>query len=451
MIFASIIKRFTAPALPVATREYDQKYFNQLLSILRIYFNQLDNLLGQLVSGANGGGLNVKFFGGAIDAFGRARISQPYTLFDSQNRYAKNDLFSESTATSGSVTYDVDASTVLMNVVGTNGSSVIRQTYRSFSYQPGKSLLVMNTFVMDFAAENQRVRIGYFDTQNGVFLEREGSDVYITRRTSVTGSTVDTRVAQSAWNGDKLDGTGESGFTLDLTKAQIFWEDFEWLGVGSVRCGFIINGQIIVCHTFNNANNLTDVYMTTAILPVRYEITNIGASFGRTLKQICSTVISEGGYEKKVATDVVRMTTANTSIGVNFVPLMSIRLASGRTGAVVIPDGYSVLPTATSAVTFEVAMIKNATLTGASWVASSSANVEQDLSATALTGGTVIYSSYVVASTQTSAPIASGTDYNWDLQLGATLAGVSDIYTIAVRALSGTHNAIGTMAFWDLT
>jgi hypothetical protein len=262
---------------------------------------------------------------------------------------------------------------------------------------------------------------------------------------------VDTRVAQDDWNGDKLDGTGDSGYTLDLTKAQIFWEDFEWLGVGSVRCGFVINGETIICHTFQNANNLTSVYMTTAILPVRYEITNTGASNVATLKQICSTVISEGGYEKKVATDVVRMTTENTNIGINFVPLMSIRLASGRTGAVVIPDGYSVLPTATSAVTFEVAMIKNATLTGASWVASSSSNVEQDLSATALTGGTVIFSSYVVASMQSSAPIANGSDYNWDLQLGATLAGVSDTYTIAVRALTGTHNAIGTMSFWDLT
>ncbi len=447
-IWANIIKRFKAPALPVASRTYDPQYFDKLLSVLRIYFNQLDNLLEQIVSASP---VAVNFYGSALDAFGRARFSQPFTLFDSQNRYAKNDLFSESTATGGNVTYSANSSTVELNVTTSSGSEVVRQTYRSFSYQPGKSLLVLNTFVMPTANENQRIRIGYFNTENGVFLERDGTTVYIVRRTYVTGVAVDTRVAQADWNGDKLNGTGDSGFTLDLTKAQIFWEDFEWLGVGSVRAGFVINGQVIICHTFQNANNLTSVYMTTAILPVRYEITNTGVSTAATLKQICSTVISEGGYEKRVATDVVRMTTANTNIGVNFVPLMSIRLASGRTGAVVIPDGYSVLPTATSTVTFEVAMIKNATLTGASWAASPSANVEQDLSATALTGGTIIFSSYVVASTQSSAPIANGADYNWDLQLGATLAGVSDTYTIAVRALSGTHDAIGTMAFWDLT
>jgi hypothetical protein len=448
-IWANIIKRFKAPALPVASRTYDPQYFDKLLSVLRLYFNQLDNLLEQIVSASP---VAVNFYGSALDAFGRARFSQPYTLFDSQNRYAKNDLFSESTATGGAVTYIANESTVNMTTTTSSGSEVVRQTLRSFSYQPGKGLLVMNTFVVGVAQANQRVRVGYFNTDNGVFFELDGTTLYMVRRTYVTGTPVDNRVAQADWNGDKLNGTGDSGFTIDITKAQIFWQDFEWLGVGSVRCGFVIDGQTIVCHTFKNANNLDRVYMTTAILPVRYEIRNTGTTgVAGSLRQICSTVISEGGYEKKVATDVVRMTTANTSIGVNFVPLASIRLASGRTGAVIIPDGYSVLPTAASSVTFEVALIKNATLTGASWVASSSANVEQDLSATALTGGTIIFSSYVVASTQSSAPIANGADYNWDLQLGATLAGVSDTYTIAVRALSGTHTAIGTMAFWDLT
>lgn len=277
-IWANIIKRFRAPALPIPTRDYDANYFNQLLSILRLYFNQLDNLLEQIVDAAP---VNVQFYGSALDAFGRARFSQPYTLFDSQNRYEKNDLFSETTATGGTVNYVANASTVNLEVTASSGSEVVRQTYRSFSYQPGKSLLVLNTFVMPTASANQRIRIGYFNTENGVFLERDGTSVYITRRTYVTGAPVDNRVAQADWNGDKLNGTGDSTFTLDLTKAQIFWQDFEWLGVGSVRCGFVINGQVIICHTFQNANNLTSVYMTTAILPIRYEITNTGLVLGR--------------------------------------------------------------------------------------------------------------------------------------------------------------------------
>jgi hypothetical protein len=444
-IWSNIVKRFKAPSLPKPMQEYDRAYFDSLVNILRLYFNQLDNLLEQIVTGSP---VSVNFYGGAIDAFGRARTSAPYTLFDSQNRYAKNDLWSETTATGGTVTYDANASTVELNVTTSSGSEVVRQTYRSFSYQPGKSLLTFNTFVMSTAQANQRIRIGYFNTQNGVFLERDGTAVYIVRRTYVSGAAVDTRVAQTDWNGDKLNGTGDSGFTLDLTKAQILWEDFEWLGVGSVRVGFVIDGQIIVCHTFQNANNLTSVYMTTAILPLRYEITNTGATASSaTLKQICSTVISEGGYEKKVALDVVRMTTANAAISTTFVPLTS----SGRTGAVVIPDGYSVLPTASASTTFEIVLVKNPTLTGASWGASASANVEQDTSATSFTGGTILHSQFVQSSNQAQGAISDSGDYNWDLQIGATIGGVSDIYTVAVRTLSGTQTAIGSMSFWDLT
>ena len=448
-IWSNIVKRFKAPSLPKPAPAYDQNYFDQLVNVLRLYFNQLDNLLEQIVTGSP---VNVNFYGGAIDAFGRARISAPYTLFDSQNRYEKNDLWSETTAGSATITYDANASTVLLNATTASGDEVVRQTFRSFSYQPGKSLLTFNTFVMPTAQANQRIRIGYFNTQNGVFLERDGTAVYIVRRTYVSGAAVDTRVAQTDWNIDKLNGTGDSGFTLDLTKAQIFWQDFEWLGVGSVRAGFVIDGQIIICHTFQNANNLTSVYMTTAILPLRYEITNTGATASSaTLKQICSSVISEGGYEKKVATNVARMTTANSSISTSFVPLVSIRLASGRTGAVVLPDGYSVLPTASASTTFEIVLVKNPTLTGASWGATDSTNVERDISATSYTGGTIVHSQYVQSSNQAQGFSSGGGDYNWDLQLGATIGGTSDIYTIAVRTTSGTQTAIGSMSFWDLT
>lgn len=450
-IWSTIIKRFKAPPLPKPTPDYDKGYLDNLVNILRLYFNQLDNLLEQIVT-TTGSAVPVSIGGTNVDAFGRLRTSGPYTLFDSQNRYVKNDLFDETTATGGTVTYDANASTVLLNVTTSSGSSVVRQTYRSFSYQPGKGLLSLNTFVMDAAKANVRTRVGYFNEQNGVFLERDGTTVNIVRRTYTSGAAVDTVVPQSSWNGDKLDGTGDSGYTLDLTKAQILWEDFEWLGVGSVRVGFVIDGGYIVCHTFQNANNLNAVYMTTAMLPVRYEITNTGtAASASTLKQICSTVISEGGYEKKVALNVARMTTANGSISTTFVPLVSLRLASGRTGAIVIPDGYSVLPSASSATTFEIVLVKNPTLTGASWVASDSSNVQQDLSATSFTGGTIVQQQFVLSSTLASGLVAGGSDYNWDLQFGATISGTSDIYTLAVRSLSGTHSAIGSLSFWDLT
>jgi hypothetical protein len=223
-----------------------------------------------------------------------------------------------------------------------------------------------------------------------------------------------------------------------------------------VRCGFVINGQYVVCHTFDTANVYgTTVYMTTAILPVRYEITTTTSAVAATLTQICSSVISEGGYEQYSYGHIARRTTALATISTTFLPLVSIRLASGRGGAVVLPARVQVLPTTSQ--NYEVALVKNPTLTGASWVTSSSSSVQYDVSATAMSfpaGSRIVQTDYVTASGSGGAnPLVDPSGYNWDLQLGESLAGVSDIYTIAIRTVSGatTGDAVGSLTFWDLT
>jgi hypothetical protein len=453
-IWATIIKRFKAPSLPKPTQDYDRTYLDNLVNILRLYFNQLDNLLEQIVT-TTGSAVPVSIGGTNVDAFGRLRVSQPYTIFDSQNRYAIDNQFDTSTATGGSTTYLPNESSVRMDVTTSSGSEVVRQTYRCMPYQPGKGLLLLATFVMNTAKTGLRQRVGYFGTQNGVFIQQSDSTVSFVLRSYISGSVSDARtVNQADWNGDKLNGTGASGYTLDLTKAQILWMDFEWLGVGSVRCGFIIDGNYIVCHTFENANDITSVYMTTAILPIRYEITNTAATASASsLKQICSSVVSEGGYEQTSIEHVARRTATRTSISTTFVPLVSIRLASTALNAVVLPVKFNVMPTSTGD-DFEVILAKNSTgLTSASWAAvSSDANVEQDTSATAMTVGTIVDIQYVKSTNQSSGTINQPAAYNWDLQLGSSLTGTSDIYTLGIRVLSGSSGAaIGSLTFYDLT
>lgn len=393
----------------------------------------------------------VSFGGGNVDAFGRLRVSNPFTLFDSQNRYQADPQFSQTTANGASITHDSNASTVLMSVDVTSGSKAVRQSFRVFPYQPGKSLEVLATFVMASTQTNLRQRVGYFNTDNGVFFQLNNTTKSFVLRTNTSGTPSDTRtVNQVDWNGDKLDGTGPSGFTLDTTKAQILYMDFEWLGVGSVRCGFVINGQIIICHTFQNANNISNVYMTTAILPVRYEIEATNTlSVGATLRQICSTVISEGGYQQKAALTWARRTTSLTGVTTSFVPLVSIQLKSTALGAVVLPSVFRALPTG-STLDYEVALIKNPTLTGASFT-SNSTNVEYDVTATALTGGTIVDLVYVAGSNQGSGTATGDLEYNFDQQLGVSLNGVSDIYTLAARTISGTDDIIGSLSYYDLT
>jgi len=403
--------------------------------------------------------VNIAFPPTALDAFGRLQVSEPYTLFDSQNRFATDNQFDTALTGTGTTSFLTNEAAVNMEVTSGGVGSVVRQSYRSMPYQPGKGLLVLATFVMSSSTSaNLTQRAGYFNSENGVFFQKVGSTLSFVLRSYVTGSASDARtVNQSSWNGDKLDGTGPSGITLDPSKAQILWMDFEWLGVGSVRCGFIINGIFYLCHTFNNANIISNVYMTTATLPVRYEITSVTAAVAASMKQICSTVISEGGYEQASIDHVARRTTILGTINTaaNFLPVVSIRLAAGRTGAVVIPNRIQFQPT--SLQNYELALIKNPTLTGATFAATvpSDSNVEFDVAATAISAaGTIVQTGYIASSggggqASTLAP----TGYNWDLQLGATIAGVSDIYTLGVRTISGatTGDGVGSISFYDLT
>lgn len=404
------------------------------------------------LSSTNGG--NVVTFGDSTtDAFGRLRVSQPITLFDSQNRFGIDGQFDTSTSGSATATYLSNESTVAMNVSTTSGDEVIRESKRVFPYQPGKSLLALMTFVMAAGQTNLRQRLGYFGTNDGVYLEQNGTDTRLVLRTSTSGSVDDTEYAtQANWNVDKFDGTGPSGITLDLTKAQILFFDIEWLGVGDVRCGFYVRGKPQVAHIFYNTNEKSKVYMKTAILPVRYEITATDTlDSAATLRQICSTVISEGGYTQIRRELDAQRTTTLTGISTTALPLVSIRLNSSSLDAVVIPQQVKVFPL--TAQDYEVLLIRNATLTGASYDTSTFVNVDFDISATAMSGGDIMQVDYITNTVQSAGGISAATGYNFANQLGRTIAGVSDVLTLGIRTISPSPSgsARGSLMFYDLT
>jgi hypothetical protein len=343
----------------------------------------------------------------ATDAFGRLRTSAPLTLFDSSHRYKDNGLWTTSSGTGGTTTFDANAGLVTLNTTTTSGSEIIRETTKCFSYQPGKSLLVMSTFVMNTAKTNLRQRVGYYGASNGMFLEQDGTTVSFVERSAVTGSTVDTKVAQASWNIDPMDGTGPSGYTLDLTKAQIFWMDIEWLGLGTVRLGFIINGEFVHCHSFHHANLVTTTYITTASLPLRYEITNTGTTASTSvLKQICSTVLSEGGYELRglqqaIGTTITApysLTTAGT-----FYPVISLRLKAAALDAIVILTAISLLGITSANYLWRI--VATATTTGGTWVPLTDSSVEYNLTGTATTGGRILAQGYFSSTNQSTTQI----------------------------------------------
>jgi hypothetical protein len=323
----------------------------------------------------------------AGDAFGRLRTSSPLTLFDSSHRYHDNGLWATATGTGGTYAFSSGEGLINLNVSTASGAKVLRETKKVCSYQPGKSLQIMNTFVMASGQANRRQRVGYFGTANGLYIELSGvSTPAFVERNSVSGSVAETRVHQADWNIDKLDGNGPSGFTLDITKAQIHWIDIEWLGLGTVRTGFVINGQLVHCHSFHHANLITSTYMTTASLPLRYEIENLDATASSgTLKQVCSTVLSEGGYELRGAQSTVTIPVASPYDLTNastYYPVISLRLNSSYLDAIVILTAISIMGITNNA-SYSWKVVAGGTTSGGTW-ASGGVNsaVEYNISGT---------------------------------------------------------------------
>ena len=351
----------------------------------------------------------------STDAFGRQRTSSPLTLFDSSHRYRDNNLWSGLVVGTGSTVGFSTAQGLVNLTVGVGSTaSIIRETTKVFSYQPGKSLQVLNTFVMNPAKTNLRQRVGYYGADNGMYLELDGSNLYFVERTYVTGITTETRVAQANWNIDTMLGAGHlnpSGVTLDISKAQILWMDIEWLGLGTVRLGFVVDGKFIHCHSFHHANLITSTYITTASLPLRYEISNTGiTTSASTLKQVCSSVISEGGYELRgiqqaVGTPVqtpVDLTTAGT-----YYTVVSIRLKAtpNRLDAIVIMTALSILGITNNA-TYNWQVRASGTSSGATWTdAGVDSAVEYKIGGGTYTGGRILASGYTYGSNQGSTSI----------------------------------------------
>jgi hypothetical protein len=389
----------------------------------------------------------------SIDAFGRLRVSNPFTLFDGALRY-RDDRFKWDQVDTGNgvSTFLPNESSVIMTVSG-NGDSAIRQSKQVFSYQPGKSLLTMATFVMNTPTAGLRQRVGYFGERNGVYFEIDGTDINLVIRKYTSGSVDDTteKINRSTWNGDKMDGQGGqsniSGVTLDLTKVQIFWCDVEWLGAGSVRCGFVINGQFIVCHIFHHANIFDKVYMTTASLPVRYELSSTGAA--GTMRAICSTVISEGGYSNRSQSRAIGTSLTGKNLSqTEYRPLVCIRMKSTNIDSVVVPAKFDLYGVQLAAFGYRV--ILNPTLTDASWTsAGDNSSVEYDLSATALSGGIVIDQGIFVGSNKGGAASVSGNDVDFSQQLGRTIAGVSDIWCLAAIATTNNDDAVASVSWQE--
>jgi hypothetical protein len=396
----------------------------------------------------------------ATDAFGRLRTSSPLTLFDSSHRYRDNNLWSGLVVGTGSTVGFVTAQGLINIGVGTTaGCSVIRETTKVFPYQPGKSLETLNTFVFNPAKTNLRQRVGYFGADNGMYLELDGDTLYFVERTFVTGITTETRKSQHEWNVDTMLGAGHlnpSGVTLDISKAQIMWMDIEWLGLGTVRLGFVINGQFIHCHSFHHANLITSTYITTASLPLRYEIANTGITTSvSNLKQVCSTVISEGGYELRglqqaVGTPITAprtLTTAGT-----YYPIISLRLKTTTLDAIVIMTALSLMGIG-NGINYNWQVKASGTTTGGSWVSAGvDSAIEYNITGTSFSGGRILASGFLNSSNQGSPSIDILKEALFKFQMERNgLTSTPYELTLIVTAATGSEQIFASMDWEEIS
>ena len=341
-----------------------------------------------------------------LDAFGRLRVSYSNTLFDSQQEYGLDTRRTWDATANGSIATESSDGSVTSgsNLVGptnintrltpitvstTSGHYAVLQSKQYVRYVPGKGHVVVISGVFSPGTiANTDARVGYFDSANGIFLKVTNGVASIVRRTSTSGSAVDTAVTQASWSVDPFDGTGPSGITLDLTKTQILFISAQWLGVGRVQVGFDIDGVMYVAHEFKNANSLSVPYTQTFNLPVRMELRNTAGSVGATTQFCCCAVYSDNGNEVKgfpwsSPADIV--TTAVTTRR----PVLSIRpkaTYNSRTNRAHLEDIDTLLRTTTNDCLYEI--IIGGTLTGAAWTSvATSSTAEYDTTATAITGG----------------------------------------------------------------
>lgn len=391
------------------------------------------------------------------DAFGRVRTTTPVTLFDAKQLYDNAPLFWDDQETSGSGTgssYSSDRASSTLSVSDTTAGTRLRQTFQRFNYQPGKSFFILMTGILDKSGGGTDItrRIGHYDDDNGLFFEDSAGTYRVVRRSNVTGSPVDTAVNQSAWNIDPMDGTGNSGITIDFTKTQIFVIDFEWLGVGRVRFGFNIDGVTYYCHQFLNANNLDAVYMSTPNLPLRYEIINGGTGSASELECICTSVLSEGGQEP---TGILRYFSTGGGVHVDAqtadttYAIAGIRLKSAYIGTTINLTNMSMVNETGD--DYEWLLIFNPTVADTftySDLTNSAVQTAKGAEANTVTGGTQIDGGFV-KSGGTSGSITISLDNA--LRLGAAIDGTVDEIVLCARPLTNGANIHAAITWRELS
>lgn len=380
----------------------------------------------------------VSIYGSMTSLFGELRTVEKTPIVELKSIYGPSLLRDVvTTASGGSVALD-NGEIRLRTGTSATGQAQVDSAEKG-RYVPGfGGELGIGTRLPDLPTGEQSARWGLRGNGEGLYFGVDADGVFVAKS---TGS-VETKTYQSDWNTDKMDGTGPSGATLDLSDGNIFQIAFSWYGYGQVIYGLtkvIGNKQnFLPCHTFVPVGGLS---LKNPNLPIYAEVENGGTStsFDMYLGGRQYSVV--GKYVAKYRLTGQERGPVSTST--TAVPLVSLRGKTDSFDRSLLFDSYSVVAQTENHV---LELRLNGTLTGASYGTptnhtASETGVEADTSATAISGGVVIWSDLIPGGGNNTrqAAAANSNGLALDLPEGQAL-------TLCARTVTGTGSITSHMS-----
>lgn len=333
----------------------ESQIYNKTLHITDLYYkveytNGIDNqtsfnLTSYLTVNNTVNNSEILNLSSNLDAFGRVRMTEPLTILDFTNNtpYGTSSRLTTKTTGTGSI---IKEDSIRKLSVLTNGDTAICQTKNYAYYQPGKSLLIMISCILNANnnANGTSAKVGFYDSSGGLYFQYENGVYSVVLKNADS----ETEYTQSNWNIDPFDGTGKTGITIDFTKSQIFVIDLEWLGVGQIRYGFVFYGKVHYCHNISNVNSLLAPYIFSANKPIRAEISSSISSNAGSVFLMCGSVSAEGGLTPFGHINTISNgSTAVTVVGTEK-PILIITGNSNYYHQLILPTNISINDTQTA-------------------------------------------------------------------------------------------------------
>jgi len=355
-------------------------------------------------------------------------------IIELNSSYGVTALRDVTTVTNGgSVTDNSTEGTIQLQTSATANGTAQLESAEAVRYIPGYGgQLGCGVLLPEAPTGNQVAEWGALtvDGNDGFLFGQDAAGVYVELRKNGTG----TKVYQSSWNVDKLDGTGKSGATLDTSSGYIYQVEYSWYGYGIIRWSVLANVNnrqtVITVHEITPSGE-TSISRPNLVLHQKVDnggdATNLVMQVGGRQYSIIGLYVPKFRFTSQ--------TRAGVSTSTTLVPTVSFRTKTAFQDRSVRVQGYIAN---VSTEDCEVFVVLNGSLTGASYTTpslhtASETAVETDVSATAISGGFVVWSDLVVAG-QGNKSVFNSSDLDFDISQTQPVS-------LCIRTLSGTGSA----------